>query len=289
MGIQAIRKKSIIATAIAIGSTLATTTAATAAQIKVTVENIAPENGLFISRLWAGFHDGSFDSFNLGEAAPEYIERLAEDAIIEPTGPFENTISTAFTESGAGTVQGIILGPTGDFKDFFPGDSASQTFTLDPSNASSRYFSYGAMGLPSNDAFIANENPQAIEIFDENGNFLGADFVVTGNGVWNAGTEVNDEIPENTAALAQAAPNTGVDENGVVTSHPGFIPDGNILAAFPNADFTQPGYEIARIKVEEVEDVATVPEPGNTVGLFALGGLLLLSRPGRDFWAKSKS
>ncbi|NEN88240.1 MAG: hypothetical protein F6K48_04645 [Okeania sp. SIO3H1] len=52
------------------------------------------------------------------------------------------------------------------------------TFTLDASLASSRYFSYGAMGLPSNDAFIANENPLGIRIFDEDGNFLGADFIV---------------------------------------------------------------------------------------------------------------
>ena len=34
--------------------------------------------------------------------------------------------------------------------------------------------------------------------------------------------EVNDEIPENTAFLAQADPDTGMDQGGVVETHPGF-------------------------------------------------------------------
>ncbi|GGA54768.1 spondin domain-containing protein [Okeania sp. KiyG1] len=252
-----------IATAIAVTSTFAMTSTATAARLKVTVENVAPTNGFFFSPLWVGFHDGNFDIFDLDQPAPAYLEALAEDA---NTGP----ITTAFANSGAGQTQATILGPTGPFQVLTAGDRASMTFTLDGSLASSRYFSYGAMGLPSNDAFIANENPLGIRVFDEEGNFLGADFIVTGDRVWDAGTEVNDEVPGNTAALAQAAPNTGVDENGVVKFHPGFLEGGNILAAAPNGDFTAPDYEIARITIE------SVPEPTTTLGLFAFGGFLLL-------------
>ncbi len=227
--------------------------------LRVTVENIGPEEGLFISQTWVGFHDGSFDSFNIGEPASEAIERLAEDAIIEPTGAFQNTLTTAFTQG----TQGIVPGLTGPFRDFFPGDIASATFEVNPSR--DRYFTYGAMGLPSNDAFIGNDNPFAYEIFDAQGNFIGADIIVTGDEVWDAGTEVNDEIPENTAALDQMAPNTGVDENGVVTPHPGFIPGGNILAAFPNADFTTPGYQVARITVEQVSEPTELNDPRDIV------------------------
>jgi hypothetical protein len=47
-------------------------------------------------------------------------------------------------------------------------------------------------------------------IFDEAGNFIGADFIVLGSNVLDAGSEVNDEIPANTAFFGQMAPNTGV-------------------------------------------------------------------------------
>lgn len=262
-------RTSVLTVAIAASSTLLN--AATAATLKVTVENIGPEGGIFHSRTWVGFHNGVFDLFNDGEPAPEFLERLAEDAIIEPTDDFPETLSSAFAASGAIGVDGTVLGPTGPFRDFFPGDSGSLTFNIeDPTTT--RYFSYAAMILPSNDAFLGNENPFAVEIFDDNGNFLGADFIITGNQIGDAGTEVNDEIPGNTAALAQAAPNTGVDQNGVVAPHPGFIPGGNILTAFPNGDFTQPGYQVARIRVEKV------PEPAATAGLFALGGFFLLGQ-----------
>ncbi|OZH53873.1 hypothetical protein AFK68_14685 [Hydrocoleum sp. CS-953] len=262
-----------IATAIAVTSTLTISSAATAAKLKVTVENIAPTQGFFFSPLWVGFHNGNFDTFDLDVAAPEYLEALAEDANTAP-------ITAAFANSGAGQTQATILGPTGPFQVLTSGDTASMIFELDGSLDSSRYFSYAAMGLPSNDAFIANENPFGIKIFDDDGSFLGADFIVTGDRVWDAGTEVNDEIPANTAALAQAAPNTGVDENGVVTFHPGFLPGGNILAAAPNGDFTTPGYEIARITVE------SVPEPTNTLGLFAFGGLFFFGNSLRKCFKK---
>ena len=256
--------------AITISSTLVFSGLATAATVKVTVENLAPVRGFFVSQLWVGFHDGTFDVFNPGEPAPEFLERLAEDAIVNSTGPFTETISTAFANSNPGGTQGIILGTTGPFRVFDSGDRTSGIFTLDSTN--NQYFSYGAMGLPSNDAFIANGNPLAFKIFEDNGRFTGADFIVTGTQVWDAGAEVNDEIPTNTAALAQAAPNTGQAENGLVRLHPGFLVNGNILAARPNADFTQPNYSIVRIQVTQVA------EPSVTVGLMVVGGMVLLSR-----------
>ena len=141
------------------------------------------------------------------------------------------------------------------------------TFDLDGSLPSSRYFSYASMVIPSNDAFIANGNPLAHAIFDASGDFLGADFLVAGAAVLDAGTEVNDEIPENVAFLGQTVPNTGTTESGTVQIHPGFSPAGNILSAFPGADFTAPGYQVARISITRI------PEPG----VLALVGLGLVS------------
>lgn len=213
--------------------------------VNVKITNLAPAEGNFLTPLWAGFHDGSFDLYDIGSPATAGLERLAEDG---NTGP----LSGEFLGSGAGLVDGTIAGPGGPFA---PGEMASMNFLLDNSAATSRYFSYASMVIPSNDAFIANGDPIAHEVFDAGGNFLGADFIVLGTGVRDAGTEVNDEIPANTAFLGQTVPDTGVPEGGTVQVHPGFIPGGNILTAFPNADFTVPGYQVARITV------TAVPEP----------------------------
>lgn len=130
------------------------------------------------------------------------------------------------------------------------------------------------MVIPSNDAFIGNDGAFAHKIVDGDGTFLGADFVVSGSQVWDAGTEVNDEIPANTAFLGQMAPDTGVDEDGVVHQHPGFQGSegfggtlGNILGddMFANADFTVDDYNVARITV------TPIPAPG-ALAIFGVAG-----------------
>ena len=116
------------------------------------------------------------------------------------------------------------------------------------------------MIIPSNDAFVANGDPTAHAVFNDAGEFIGADFEILGTEINDAGTEVNDESPMNTAFFGQAAPDTGDTEGGVITAHPGFaaMGSGGILddPMFAGADFTQAGYRIARVKVERV-----YPEP----------------------------
>ncbi|OLT65962.1 MULTISPECIES: spondin domain-containing protein [Moorena] len=248
-----------IVTMVTVTSTLAMASRATAATLKVTIESLAPENGTLLTPVWVGFHNGLFDIYDRGEAASPGLERIAEDGNAA-------VLSQEFFASGAGSVDGVIPGPNGPVAS---GDIAQATFTVD---STSRYFSYAAMILPSNDAFIANGNPLAFEIFDEEGNFTGADFTVLGSQVLDAGTEVNDEQQTTTAFFGQTIPDTGTPENGVVTLHPGFIPGGPILSTetFAQGDFTVDGYQIARIKVEKV------PESSTTGGLLAIGGLLWL-------------
>ncbi|WP_299490735.1 spondin domain-containing protein, partial [Acaryochloris sp. IP29b_bin.137] len=228
-------------------------------EVLVTIESLAPNAGTFLTPIWVGFHNGEFDIYDLGEAATPSLERLAEDGITEG-------ISEDFVSSGFGLVDGVILGPEGLDGPIDPGEIASETFTIDLNSDSSQFFSYASMILPSNDAFIANGDPMIHSLFDENGNFIGADFIVAGSEVLDAGTEINDELVENTAFFSQVDPNTGEDENGVVAVHPGFIDGGRILsedgstadapAAFTSADFTADGYQVVRIRVEEV-----TPEP----------------------------
>jgi hypothetical protein len=224
--------------------------------VTVSVENLSPDNGAFLTPLWFGFHDGTFDTYDRGRPVSPGLESLAEDGDTA-------LISQEFDLAGFGTVQGTILGEDGTPGPIDPGETASFTVELDPSDPTSQFFNYASMIIPSNDFFIANGNEQAHPIFDEAGNFIGADFVVLGSNVLDAGSEVNDEIPANTAFFGQMAPNTGEPENGVVELAEGFIPGGPILSSedFFNADFTAEGFEVARIRVFAEDAMPPVADP----------------------------
>ena len=221
-----------------------------AGQITVTLTNLQPENGALLTPVVIATQNGEYDQIDIGSAASENIERLAEDGT---TGP---RVAAAIASGGVGEAQATSGGA------LLPGDVRTLTFFADPSDPLTQYLSWASMVIPSNDAFIANDDPLELDLF--NGSSLirrrGSDaFIVTGDDVLDAGTELNDEIPENTAALAQAAPNTGVTENGVIRQHPGFQGSqrlggavGNILNARPGADFTTPGANILSIEVDGV-------------------------------------
>ena len=280
MSIHKIRSnRPMIAALVAVGSVTALASSASAATLRVSVENLAPENGTLLTPLWVGFHDGGFDIYDRGVSLDLFpgVESLVEDGATEE-------ISAQFDAVGAGEVQGTILGLEGATPGpIDSGEVASLLFEVDPSLPSSQYFSYASMIIPSNDAFIANGNPFAHEIFDDAGNFLGADFIISGSQVLDGGTEVNDELPINTAFFGQIDPNTGVEENGVVELHPGFNPvgSGGILddPNFANANFLADGFEVARIRVELVNDGAQdVPEASTLLGVLAIGGVFGLKR-----------
>ncbi|MGD1900574.1 MAG: spondin domain-containing protein [Phormidesmis sp.] len=210
-------------------------------KVLVSVENIAPDNGTALTPFRVGFLYGEFDTYDRGRPASEGLERIAEDGNPE-------VFNEEFTLSGLGSAQAVVEGPNGPLT---PGETGELLVDVSDPASAGRYFNYAAMILPSNDIFVANSNPTAHAIFDERGRFVGADFIIGGDAALDAGTEVNDEIPENTAFFGQETPDTGVEENGVIGLSEGFIPDGNILSTpqFSNADFTQPGYELARIRV----------------------------------------
>ena len=212
--------------------------------VKVELENLAPDEGNFLTPVWVAFHDGSFDIFDEGGIASAGLESIAEDGA---TG----TLGAEFEASGTGSAHATVISG-GEIPPFAPGASNAMTFALDGASPLSRYLSFASMVIPSNDAFVANGDPMAMEIFDEAGNFVGAEIIILGTQVWDAGTEVNDEVPANTAFLEQAAPDTGDDEGGTVQLHQGFMAEGNVLTAYPAADFTAGGFEVLRITVTEV-------------------------------------
>ena len=218
-------------------------------QIEVRVTNLSGTDGALLTPVFVATTNGVYDQFDVGSAASTNIERLAEDGT---TGP---RIDAALASGGVGEAQATAGGPLA------PGESRVLTFYADPSDPLTQYLSYASMVIPSNDAFVGNDDPMQLDLFDQNGNLVrrvGEDaLIVTGDDVYDAGTEVNDEIPENTAALAQSSPNTGVTENGVIRQHEGFQGSdrlggaiGNILTARPGADFTLAGAEVLAIEVD---------------------------------------
>ena len=118
-------------------------------------------------------------------------------------------------------MSGVIAGGEGVEGPLDPGETGSIVLEVDPQ--SNRFLSFANMVIPSNDAIIASgDDPRGIELFDDYGNFVGDKPVfITGNDVYDAGTEVNTE--EDVAFLDQTEPNTGIDEGGLQRQHEGFI------------------------------------------------------------------
>ena len=218
-------------------------------ELTITVSNLSPDKGTPLTPVWYGFSDGRYETYDANRPASHGLESLAEDGDTA-------ALTDEFSVGDWGYVQGSIAGDEGaNLGIIDPQETVTHTVVVDRSQASSRYFNYASMVLPSNDAFVANGSGVAYEIFDRNGNFLGADITVSGSDILDAGTEVNDELAANTAFLGQENPNTGEDQNEVVAPHPGFQAEGNILgnADFANADFTQPDYDVARITITSSE------------------------------------
>lgn len=209
---------------------------------KIMITNLSPMNGTFQTPVWVGLHDGTFDLYDRGAPISPELERLAEDGTVDP-------LSNLFNMDPGAEWDGV--GGTGPIE---PGATAEVPFEIEVYRGSAVYLSYATMVIPSNDAFLANGNPTAHMVFKPNGKPANFEPVIdTGMDVLDAGSEVNDEVPANTAFFGQMAPDTGVEENGTVELHPGFLPvgSGGILdsSMFSNADFTQSGYQMLKIDV----------------------------------------
>lgn len=231
--------------------------------VRLTVKNSAPDDGVFLTPVWVGFHDGSFDSYDIGSLATPELERLAEDGA---TGPISDLFNATVSFGQDATVldpEGFAGAPV-----FDPQSAESMVFNLD--SETQRYFSYASMLIPSNDAFIANGDPVAHRVFNDDGSFSGPISIrVLGTDVNDAGTELNDE--QEAAFFNQSATDTGTTTSDVITAHPGFNgsvgnPGGtpqNILGGTSGpgiffdataADFSTAAYEVAELTIGRAVD-----------------------------------
>jgi len=234
-------------------------------RVTVRIENVAPDAATFQTPVWVGLHDGvTFDTYNGGQPAgllpnPGSVNQFGQgamEAICEDGATAQ--IAADFAQLQPLGQDMTVPGPNGPIA---PGEIAEFTFTVDSVDPNTRYFSYASMILPSNDFCISNALPDRHPIFDAEGNFVAESFFVVGNETLDAGTEVNDEIPANTAFFGQAARDTGVDQNGVIarigtngTPNVGFLaPNPNDPAItiledplFAESTFLQTGYSLLK-------------------------------------------
>lgn len=166
--------------AIACLATLAAATAAHATQRQVTiqVENLAAPTGVVVAPLNFGFHQGSFDGFDIGQPASAAIQRVAEmgsGALWLP----------AFAAADPGATIGTVGGAP-----LLPGVQASLTVNVNVTK--NPYFSFAAMVVPSNDFFLGNDSPTAYRMFDAAGHLAAGSIVVKARHLWDAGTEIFD-------------------------------------------------------------------------------------------------
>ena len=213
----------------------------TEVRVHVTLENTSATSATYLTPVWVAFHDGTFDVYDLGVAASASLESLAEDG--DASG-----LSTDFATAAVGQADAVIGSAP-----IAPGGIVQQSFLLDPTTTTARFFSFAAMVLPSNDAFIGNGDPTILPVFDAGTNFVFTNVHVSGTDVRDAGTEVNDELPANTAFFGQETPNTGTAEGGTVAIHTGFnaVGSGGILddPRFAEGDFTAIGYPSMKIRM----------------------------------------
>ena len=224
---------------------LAVLVAVHAVQVTVEVQmtNLAPQNGANLTPLWIGFHDGTFDTFDFGGRASASVERLAEDGDTV-------FISDDFHAADNQFIDSTIVADNSEVPIVQFGQTATQQFTID--SDIHKYVSLLSMVVPSNDAFVGNSNPRAYSIFDDD-DFQSLTVMWMGDDVYDAGTEVNDEVPANTAFFGQMLPNSGVTENNSIRDHPGLLPPGSggIVddPSFVNADFSENGYVLGRVTI----------------------------------------
>ncbi|MEO0586065.1 MAG: spondin domain-containing protein [Planctomycetota bacterium] len=243
---------------------------AAAVQVQVTVENLAPDNGVSFAPLRVGFHSGVFDAFDEGLEAFLLDEASVADAPIVSIaeGGSGSTWFPAFEAADpTATLGTVVSDPAGPL---LPGAVAVNTFTVDPSV--NPYFTFGAMVIPSNDLFVGNDS--AIQLFDANGNLAITEILQTGAAVWDAGSE--QAIAANAAFLVGGTNADRVDENGVVTFELDELAvyDGLETAAgyFYDNSLISNDSQILRISF------AVIPEPATISGLALLAPLALRRR-----------
>ena len=244
---------------------LAAAATASADMVTVTIENTQNAGGFAFTPFWLAFHDGSFDTFDAGSPGGMGITAIAE---LGDTSLMANNFNNMQPNGVEATFVQPDAAPV-----FSPGESASISFDLDPTN--NRFFQYASMVVPTNDLFVGNDD--ALELFDMNGNFNGPVTInIFGANVWDNGSEVNDWMDG--AAFIQGVDATGgTDENGVVTS---FFSDPN-AGAYLNS--------IIGVTTADGNSISEAFTDATLLGTITIVPIAPVCAPASAPWATTKS
>jgi len=253
-----IRSKALIVLSIA-GVTAAAH--AQPVQLRVTAQNLAPANSISFAALRLGFHNGTYDSFNNGQASGASAISIAE-------GGTGNLWFPAFAAAEPNATLGSVVRPAGGA--LRPGETAFSDFVVDPSV--NRFFTFGSMVVPSNDHWIANDNPMQYMLFNAMGQLSISAISQFGRQIWDNGSETEDAA--NAAFLVGSVNANRTPQNGVVSFNFDRLDTFNGLTTTAGYVFQRQfgaNDEIYRISFE------VIPAPG-AAAVLGLGGLLVARR-----------
>lgn len=222
-------------------------------QVRVTIQNLSPTSSVSFAPLRVGFHNGTFDAFNNGQAANAATISIAEGGSGADWFP---AFMAAEPNATLGSIGGALT----------PGMMASNTFMVNPSV--NRFFTFASMVIPSNDHFIGNDNPMGFMLFTPGGDLNITSISQFGSSIWDAGSETQD--PANAAFVVGGVNAQRVAENGVVNFNFDRLDTFNGLTTAAGYVFNRQitaSTEIYRISFE------IVPTPAAASAL-ALGALI---------------
>lgn len=250
-----------------------------AATIRVTIDNGGVTGGTFVTPVFVGLHDGSFNLFDGGTAASNSLETLAE--LGDTAGVAADFSAAGF--QGTTIASGGALGDPANPPLFAPGDSATGeiTITTDSLNMNNRLL-LATMVLPTNDWFLSSENEGSTNSggFDLSGLQIGETRTFTLNRLYDAGTEEEDfaNSPANPFfGIAPGDAGAGDLETDIadrVVRFAGTIGDPNFSTDFSGFANNPTNFNgsLSPITVR----VTAVPEPTSVLamGLLTAGGVV---------------
>jgi len=262
-------KKLAVPVGVAMIAAMSSTAQAAIVDVTVTIENLAPENTVSFAPLRLGFHNGTFDAFDINGTPGPAITSVAEGGGGEVW--FEQ-----FAAAEPGAVLGSVVngGPALPSANAGVGNpfsaTASNTFRVDTSD--NAFFTFANMVIPTNDLFLGNDNP--LQLFDASGNLLFDQIVQTSASIWDNNSEVAN--PLNGAFVVGGNNDARIEEGGVVEF------DFSELAVFDGVE-TPAGYnfDFAAFSNLDINDaIYTISFEANIVQASAPSALALLGLAG---------